>query len=305
MVALYGGITAFITLLFQYISYAYPDSLSYYVDPYSSGIRFSMAALIVLAPVALLLMRLIRNDIVAIPEKREIWVRRWALMLTLFIAGASIVIDLITLLNTFLGGDLTTPFLLKVLIVLMVAAVVFMHFIADVKGYWIQFPDRARSVSIGVAVAVVAAIASGFFIMGTPGQVRLYRLDTQKVSDLQNIQYQVVNFWQQKQRLPENLTELADPLSGWTNPVDAQTGKPYEYQKTADMAFRLCATFNADSQGLSPQQTMPMRAYGSLDENFQHAAGHECFDRTIDPERYPAFDKPALAPIPVKGQLTR
>ena len=291
MVALYGGIISFITLLFQYINYAYPDPLAYYVEPYSSGIRFSMAALIVLAPVALILMRLIRRDMAKMAEKKDIWVRRWALMLTLFIAGASIVIDLITLLNAFLGGDLTMPFVLKVVTVLLVAAAVFMHFIADVKGYWNQYPGRARSVSLGVAVAVVAAIVSGFFIMGTPGEVRLYRYDTEKASDLQNIQYQVVNYWQQKEALPDTIDQLEDPLSGWTSPRDPQTGDMYEYEKTGDLSFRLCATFNAESQGLSQSEAMPVRAYGTLEGNFQHGAGRECFDRTIDPDRYPVFEK--------------
>jgi hypothetical protein len=60
------------------------------------------------------------------------------------------------------------------------------------------------------------AVASGFVIMGTPGQVRLYRFDDQKVQDLTNIQYQVVNYWQQKQKLPDTLADLNDALSGNT-----------------------------------------------------------------------------------------
>jgi hypothetical protein len=29
-----------------------------------------------------------------------------------------------------------------------------------------------------------------------------------------------------------------------------------------------------------------------IDENWQHEAGATCFTRTIDPERYPVFEKP-------------
>ena len=78
MVALYWSIIAFITLLFEYIDTAFPDPLEYYVDPYSGGIRFAMASLIVLVPVAILLMRFIRNDIARMPMKNELWVRRFA-----------------------------------------------------------------------------------------------------------------------------------------------------------------------------------------------------------------------------------
>ena len=119
MVALYVSVFSLITLLFEYTNYAFPDALDYYVDPYSGSIRFAMASLIVLFPIFLLLMRLIRNDIVRSPEKRDLWIRRWALYLTVFVAGAAIAIDLITLINYFLGGDLTTRFALKVVIVLL------------------------------------------------------------------------------------------------------------------------------------------------------------------------------------------
>ena len=223
MIALYSSVFAFIALLFQYIDYAYPDVLSYsYVDPFSGGIRIAMATLIVMVPVAILLLRFIRKDIVADAMKAEIWIRRWILVLTIFIAGFAAVGDLITLINYFLGGDITTRFVLKVAVLLLVALAVFLHFLADLRGYWNQYPQYARMVGWGAGVAVLLAIVAGFFIMGSPTQIRLYRFDTQKVSDLQNIQYQIVNFWQQKEKLPATLSEVADPISGNTIPVDPQ-----------------------------------------------------------------------------------
>jgi hypothetical protein len=72
MVALYASVIAFITLLFEYINHIFPDPLDYYVDPYSGGIRFAMASLIVLVPVAIFLMRLIRSDMAREPIKSEL-----------------------------------------------------------------------------------------------------------------------------------------------------------------------------------------------------------------------------------------
>ena len=291
MIALYGSVISFITLLFQYINHAYPDPLtSYYVEPYSGSMRFAMASLIVLVPVAIILLRFIRSDIARNPTKNELWVRRWALVLTVFVAGSSVVGDLIALVNGFLGGDLTMRFLLKVLVVLFVAGGVFLHFLADLRGYWSVRPDRAKTVGIAAGVLVLIAIVSGFFIMGTPGEVRLARFDTQKINDLQSLQWQVVNYWQQKESLPATLTELEDPLSGSSIPVDPQTNKPYVYKRNGPFSFSFCATFNLASNERS-SETMPARAYGPLDENWQHEAGEVCFDRTIDPERYPPFSK--------------
>lgn len=292
MIALYSSVFAFIALLFQYINYAYPDALSYtyYSDPFSGGIRFAMATLIVMVPVAVILFRILRKDIETVPAKADLWIRRWILVLTLFIAGFAVVGDLITLINYFLGGDVTMRFVLKVVVLLLVAGGVFLHFLADLRGYWVQFPSRARLVSWAAGAVVLLAIIAGFFIMGSPSQVRLYRFDSQKVSDLQTIQWQVVNYWQQKQVLPADIQELNDPLSGWTLPVDPQ-GQEYRYERTSNSSFRLCATFNADSREGQNSQAMPVRAYGTLEGNFDHGTGEVCFDRTIDPERYPPYTK--------------
>ena len=291
MVAIYGGIIAFITLLFEYINYAYPDVLSYYSDPFSGSIRFSMASLLVLVPVAVLIMRLIRSDIARDSSKQDLWVRRWALYLTLFIAGTTVVVDLITLINYLLGGELTIRFILKVATVLLVAGAAFLHFLADLRGYWSQYPARAKIVSWAVGVVVVAAIASGFLIMGSPNQVRLYRYDGQKVSDLQNIQWQIVNYWQQKQTLPNSLTELEDPISGATIPLDPQSKEAYTYRKTGALTFELCALFNAESNNEVASLARDPYYYGVESENWQHVSGEVCFERTIDPERYPPYKK--------------
>lgn len=295
MVALFGSIISFITLLFAYIDEVFPDPLTdYYSDPFSGAIRFSMAALIVLVPVAIALMRLIRNDIARDAMKAELWVRRWALFLTLFIAGGAVVIDLITLINYFLGGELTTRFLLKVAVVLLVAGAAFLHFLADLRGYWSANAGRARLVGYGAGAAVVAAIVSGFFIIGTPTEMRMLRYDSQKVSDLQNIQWQIVNFWQQKEALPETLVELEDPIGGFVLPKDPQGGA-YEYRIVkAPYTFELCAEFNTESEaGASNEITPASVRKGIEDENWLHKTGRHCFERTIDPERYPPFEKSA------------
>lgn len=293
MIALYSSVFAFIALLFQYINYAYPDPLSYqyYSDPFSGSMRFAMATLIVMVPVAILLMRYIRKDIQAVPAKEDLWIRRWVLVLTVFIAGFAAIGDLITLINYFLGGDITTRFVLKVIVLLLVAAGVFFHFLADLRGYWTANPGRARAVAYATGIVVLGAIISGFFIMGSPAQVRLYRFDSQKVSDLQSIQYQITNFYQQKEKLPANLDELADPLSGWMMPKDPQGGT-YRYEKTGNLSFKLCATFNAESQNPSQASIARPIEYGVEGENWQHESGEVCFDRTIDPERYPPYSKP-------------
>jgi hypothetical protein len=293
MLSLYAGVIAFISLIFDYINYAFPDSLAYYADPYASA-SYEMAALIVLAPLFLALMRLVRRDMAKDASRGEVWVRRWALYLTVFVAGATIAIDLITLVYTFLSGqDITARFLLKVAVVLLVAGAGFMHFLADIWGYWMREQARAQYVTWGVGVLVAVSIAAGFFIIGTPGQARQVRLDAQRVQDLQNIQSQIVYYWQQKEALPADLAELNDPLSYWQEPQDPATGMPYRYERQSALGFTLCATFAAAGTSRGPMARPVEPAYGTKgqDDNWAHAAGEACFSRSIDPERYPPLTK--------------
>ncbi len=297
MIAFYVSVVAFINLVFQYINYLFPDPLnSYQIDPYQSGISGFMATVIVALPIFLVLMRIIRKTIITDPSRQEVWVRRWALVCTLFVTVVAIAITLVVLLMTFLSGEeVTARFLLKILAVLLVSGFSFAHFFADIKGYWKRFPDRARNLGFVVAVIVVITIIAGFFIVGTPRDARLARYDAQRVSDLQNIQWQIVNYWQLKKQLPKTLANLADPISNSFLPIDPQTKDSYEYKETAPLSFQLCAVFNSETRktmggrgGVSMQvfPAMPIEVRGEKADNWQHTAGRVCFDRTIDPERY-------------------
>jgi len=297
VVALYGSIIAFLSLMFAYLDYAYPDALSYFSsDPYSGGISYAMASLLVLSPVFLSLMYFIRRTIAAEGGKRDIWVRRWAIFFTLFLAGAVMVGDLITLLMYFFNGDVTVRFVLKVVLLLLVGAGVFMHFLADQWGYWDQYPRRALSVTAGVALIVLLTILSGFLVVGTPWQARAYRYDDQRVSDLQQIQSQIINYWQSKNALPSNLNALRDSVSGTVPPNDPQTALPYEYTITNSNTFTLCAIFNAPTQPYALDQYDRV-AYTSgpigstTPESWYHGAGHSCYTRTIDKDLYPPYSK--------------
>ncbi|MBU6214625.1 hypothetical protein KGM48_02160 [Patescibacteria group bacterium] len=296
IVALYWTVIAYVALIFDYINYTFQNPLSYLpIDPYQSGISYEMASVIVLLPIYVLLRRLIRRDAARDPSRNEIWVRRWALIFTLFLAGIAMAGDLIVLLTTFLNGEeLTVNFLLKIFVIFLVAAGIFMHFISDLRGYWNRFPKRRQSVVIGVGALALATVLAGFVIVGTPGQARLARFDAQKVADLQNIQYRVINYWQAKQVLPTTIGDLANSLSYGALPTDPQTKAAYTYRVTGATSFQLCAAFNEASRTsegalLSPPAAEPevSGAYGIKENNWMHQAGFFCFDRVIDPSFYP------------------
>ncbi|MDE2213186.1 MAG: hypothetical protein KGJ34_01485 [Patescibacteria group bacterium] len=290
MLSLYISVFSFISLLFDYIDYAFPDALSYIPAPYSGAIPFELSSLVILFPLFLVLTHLIRKDTAKNPQKRDLWVRRWALVFTVFIAGATVVIDLITLLTNFLSGNFTIFFLLKVLVILLIAGAGLLHFLADIWGYWDKEKNKSRLVGWGAGIVVICTVIAGFLIMGAPWNVRLYRFDEQKVNDLQNIQYQIVSYWQQEQKLPASLSDLKDSLSGYSVPLDSQTNEAYEYSVTGRLSFELCANFNAQTQAYDESELFsptPVGVLGSGADSWYHGSGKVCFDRTIDPSKYP------------------
>ncbi len=96
-------------------------------------IRFSVSSIIVAFPLFLWLTALTGAEVRRDPAKRASKVRRQLTYLTLFIAAAFIIGDLIALLNDLLGGELTVRFGLKVLTVAVIAAGLFLYYLRDLR----------------------------------------------------------------------------------------------------------------------------------------------------------------------------
>lgn len=293
LVMLYIGVISLISLSFAYINFSFPDPLNYYRTGILDSIRIQSSMLVVSFPLLLTLSYFIQREYRKNPAKHELRFSKWLTYLTLFVAAITIVIDLIQLVNRFYGGELTTSFVLKVLSVLIVAGAVFGYYIWDVQ-HESNTSNVPKIVAWISSVVVVVMLVSGFFIAGSPSNQRKIRMDDKRTSDLQSIQWELINYWQLKKALPASLKDLRNDLSGFQVPVDPETGAAYEYTVTAPLQFSLCATYNKESLSDNWQAT-PMSApvyykdqYGmSGSQNWAHGAGRKCFERNIDPELYP------------------
>ena len=189
------------------------------------------------------------------------------------------------------------------LAILLVTGFVFIYQLYELRGTATKGAYRVfRGLSI---LVVLGAIVWSFFVMGSPKTARDLRFDERRVSDLQNIQYQVINFWQYKHKLPMTLDELADPLSGQIIPTDPASRESYEYRTTSTLGFELCAVFAKTSKealgGKYPRAagSVPAMPYGigGGESNWEHSVGRACFSRTIDPQLYPPITSIKVAPV--------
>jgi len=299
--ALYVSVVSLVALWFEYIDRLFGNDPFAYIDPLGTGVRIAVASLIIIFPLYIWFTRMLHQDMRENPEKKNLWVRRWLLVLTLFVGGIVLVVDLIVLINTFLGGEvLTAAFLLKVLTVLVVVGGAFVYYVHEIKGTWEKKEGQSKMIAGVVSLVVLASVVSAFFIVGSPQTLRALRYDQQKVSDLQNIQWQVTEYWRQKEALPANLEELKDPLVGAVVPTDPQFNEGdayvYEYRviSQSNNTFELCAVFNRGSIENEIGVARPLYS-GQAEEYWTHGIGRTCFERTVDPEKFPP-----LKEIPVR-----
>jgi hypothetical protein len=294
ILALYWSAVSFIALVWQYINYFFPDPLTFrYGQANLFALRFAVSSLIIIFPLFIFSTRYLNKIYEKEKEARELKIRKWMIYLTLFIASLVIIVDLISIINNFLGGEIKIRFILKALSVLMVAGVIFGYYLDDIKR---KEPSKlTKYFGWGTSFLVLIGVVGAFFIIGSPAKARLMQFDHQRVSDLQSIQWQIVNYWQKKEKLPPDLDLLNDPISGYFLPKDPQTGNSYEYRikDEESLKFELCATFNLDSKELSKINLpfYPPPPNFSFSDNWNHSAGRFCFERQIDKKLYPPFSQ--------------
>lgn len=123
------------SLLFDFINRAFPDpAAGDGFDEYTrQSIRWSVSWIIVSFPVFLytswLTARSIRRD----PIKRSSKVRRWLTYFTLLSAACALLGDVTTLVYNVLGGELTIRFILKVIVVAVIAGTAFVYYLRDLR----------------------------------------------------------------------------------------------------------------------------------------------------------------------------
>lgn len=132
---LYFGAWNLGSLLFDLIERALPDAASadYMIAAHDDSIRWAASALVTAFPVFAFVAWRVSRDVARHPIKRLSPVRRWLTYLTLSIAASVLIGDMTTLVYHVLGGEATLRFLLKVLVVAVLAGAVFGWYLHDLR----------------------------------------------------------------------------------------------------------------------------------------------------------------------------
>ncbi len=140
-------------------------------------------------------------------------------------------------------------------------------------------PRTHVAFGIFASITVFAAVAWGFFLVGSPTTRREERFDERRLQDLQaiarEIRFMVVDPNEEgtlKEALPKTLEEAAERARNErVNLRDPETAEPFTYAVKGESTFELCATF-----------TRPRESDRAVFWN--HPAGQHCFTiNVLDP----------------------
>jgi MFS family permease len=125
------------SLLFALIDIAIPDELDneygFFFGSRDMQIRQAIAGLVVGGPLFAWLALHIRKQRRTNPAMQRSRVRKWLTYIALIIASCTLIGDAISLVYSFLAGELSTRLLLKLLVVAVLAGGVFFYFIRDAE----------------------------------------------------------------------------------------------------------------------------------------------------------------------------
>lgn len=267
------------SLAFQLIDRWFADPL--FTSPYAQiatyEITWALAAILIAFPLYLLISRTIVREVAADPEKLDSGIRKWLTYMALVIAAGIFMGDLITALAFLLRGELTSRFVAKSFVVLMLSGGVFYYYFGGLRKAEASAlrSNRDWTMAILSAIAVLIIVVLGFGLLGSPGSQREARADTERVRDLFVITGQIRNYsLSHGSALPASLDQLPS-----TPPTDPITHQRFEYIPGNGSAYQLCATFN--------RPALSDEVYGAPNI-WRHPAGHYCF----------ALDTKIFAPYP-------
>ncbi len=133
--SLYISVYSFGHILFAFIDKYFPDvtQRSYFGGNLGEEIRWGVSSLIVAFPVFLWTSNYIGKRVAVNPALRLSPARRWCTYLTLFIAVSVLIGDGTWLVNNLLGGELSSRFVLKALVVGGTAASALLYYLRDLR----------------------------------------------------------------------------------------------------------------------------------------------------------------------------
>ncbi|OGG69673.1 hypothetical protein A3I99_04760 [Candidatus Kaiserbacteria bacterium RIFCSPLOWO2_02_FULL_45_11b] len=283
LITLYVSISFLVVLLFSIINLRFEDAAESYwqIESSTSSLRVAIAMLLVFFPTYLALTRQVNKNRRTETNSAYLGLTKWLLYLSLLVGGGVLLGDAVAVILSFLEGELTTRFVLKAAVLMLIVGAAFYYYLQDARGYWLTREKESKLYGLAMAVVVTAAIVMGFFNSQTPNTIREMKLDETQISDLQQIQWKIEEALAvSSSTVPASLEEAYD---GFPIPEAPEDRAAYSYEVT-EQGFNLCATFSRDSNTEQEMwgPTFDKTALIRNGNSWQYKEGRYCFERIVN-----------------------
>ena len=233
-ISLITSLGALIGILFSAIDHKYRDALDIgqYYDELSVGndVRISVSVLLVAFPIYLVLAWLLTGRIKKDMERLKLVIRNVYIYSILLVTTLTVAGSLISIIYNYLSGELSSRFLAKSLVLLVLAGLTLGYHIFLLKRDYTKNGNLGIALSALAGLLVLGSIVYGINETGSPKEVRARKFDDKRLQDLSGIQSNILQKWQRDGKLPSDLASLTDTIGGNVIAVDPQTKTPYEYK---------------------------------------------------------------------------
>jgi hypothetical protein len=213
-----------------------------YVDAFAfrQSVSGFLATIIIAFPIQLWVGWVIGKQARMRPESLESGVRKWLTYVALVVTAIVLLGDAIWFLSDFLRGELTTAFVLKTVVLVVLTGGVFLYYLAGIRRDEL-LQTRDRVFATAAIVIVIAGLVAGFIPLGSPA----YGLSVKRDYDTVQAIY----------RIAEKVH----------SPVPAKLdAKPYKYERINANQYKICGTFETEYAN-------------AVESQWNHPAGDACF----------------------------
>jgi uncharacterized membrane-anchored protein len=242
----------------------------------SDTLKFAISAIIIAAPIFFAMQHLIARGLKNGELTKDSGVRRWLTYFILLVSSVTILGVFISIINSFLAGEITSNWILKALSMIIISAIIFSFYFYDIKREDVVAKNLVIRIFFfaSLSLIVIAFVAAWFFVE-SPTLTRAKRLDQNVINNVNNLENAVNSFNDKYKKLPDTIDEIKnnrDIYLDLKSLNDPETGALISYHKVSETTFEFCATFRTDNKNVDPRADTNYYS----DPTKLHAAGYQC-----------------------------
>ncbi|MFP4515045.1 MAG: DUF5671 domain-containing protein [Parcubacteria group bacterium] len=260
-------------IIFEVLDKVFVDVGNSYFSMQSLKTAFS--TLLISTPIYYICSHLLSKSIKKEELSLDSSLRKWLIYLILLVTSIVMLVWLVSILNSFLNGEMTIKFILKALTALVISAMIFSYYLYNIRQKVVKKKDKVKTVFfVASLVLIIFALGLAIIHMESPQTTRDKKIDEKTLRDFDDINMNVNMYYNDKEELPQSLEDLKANTNLNSYPGNTVSLEDIDYNKLSETEYELCADF--ETSNLDDENTN--LRYGT---NRLHDSGYQCLEQEI------------------------